>query len=313
MFKYSAKEINMIASDTNFNKNTCEKVLRLFSILNFINTNEIANALALKGGTAINLFLLDLPRLSIDIDLDFNLPVDRETMLLYRSKIDVLIRNYMENEGYHLSGRSKFVHTLDSYVYSYQTTFGSNDVLKIEINYSDRVHILKTEVRNSTDILGETASTNVLASEELIGSKINALLTRTTPRDVYDVYNLFNTKNIKDENLIKKIAIFYICLGSEIPINFDNILNNALNKIQNLSYQRIKATLIPVLHKGIKFNITDVASFVSKKIKEMFILDLNDIEFINNINDKKFVPNTLFENYQIEDISNHPMGLWKTK
>lgn len=313
MFKYSAKEINMIASDTNFNKNTCEKVLRLFSILNFINTNEIANALALKGGTAINLFLLDLPRLSIDIDLDFNLPVDRETMLLYRSKIDVLIRNYMENEGYHLSGRSKFVHTLDSYVYSYQTTFGSNDVLKIEINYSDRVHILKTEVRNSTDILGETASTNVLASEELIGSKINALLTRTTPRDVYDVYNLFNTKNIKDENLIKKIAIFYICLGSEIPINFDNILNNALNKIQNLSYQRIKATLIPVLHKGIKFNITDVASFVSKKIKEMFILDLNDIEFINNINDKKFVPNTLFENYQIEDVSNHPMGLWKTK
>lgn len=313
MFKYSAKEINMIASDTNFNKNTCEKVLRLFSILNFINTNEIANALALKGGTAINLFLLDLPRLSIDIDLDFNLPVDRETMLLYRSKIDVLIRNYMENEGYHLSGRSKFVHTLDSYVYSYQTTFGSNDVLKIEINYSDRVHILKTEVRNSTDILGETASTNVLASEELIGSKINALLTRTTPRDVYDVYNLFNTKNIKDENLIKKIAIFYICLGSEIPINFDNILNNALNKIQNLSYQRIKETLIPVLHKGIKFNITDVTSFVSKKIKEMFILDLNDIEFINNINNKKFVPNTLFENYQIEDISNHPMGLWKTK
>lgn len=313
MFKYSAKEINMIASDTNFNKNTCEKVLRLFSILNFINTNEIANALALKGGTAINLFLLDLPRLSIDIDLDFNLPVDRETMLLYRAKIDVLIRNYMKNEGYHLSGRSKFVHTLDSYVYSYQTTFGSNDVLKIEINYSDRVHILKTEVRNSTDILGETASTNVLASEELIGSKINALLTRTTPRDVYDVYNLFYTKNIKDENLIKKIAIFYICLGSEIPINFDNILNNALNKIQNLSYQRIKETLIPVLHKGIKFNITDVTSFVSKKIKEMFILDLNDIEFINNINDKKFVPNTLFENYQIEDISNHPMGLWKTK
>lgn len=313
MFKYSAKEINMIASDTNFNKNTCEKVLRLFSILNFINTNEIANALALKGGTAINLFLLDLPRLSIDIDLDFNLPVDRETMLLYRSKIDVLIKNYMENEGYHLSGRSKFVHTLDSYVYSYQTTFGSNDVLKIEINYSDRVHILKTEVRNSTDILGETASTSVLASEELIGSKINALLTRTTPRDVYDVYNLFNTKNIKDENLIKKIAIFYICLGSEIPINFDNILNNALNKIQNLSYQRIKETLIPVLHKGIKFNITDVTSFVSKKIKEMFILDSNDIEFINNINDKKFVPNTLFENYQIEDISNHPMGLWKTK
>ncbi len=57
MFKYSAKEINKIANEANFNKNTCEKVLRLYSILNFINSSEIANELALKGGTAINLFL----------------------------------------------------------------------------------------------------------------------------------------------------------------------------------------------------------------------------------------------------------------
>lgn len=71
MFKYSSKEINNIAIKTNFNKNTCEKVLRLFSILDFINNSEFNGALALKGGTAINLFLLDLPRLSVDIDLDF--------------------------------------------------------------------------------------------------------------------------------------------------------------------------------------------------------------------------------------------------
>ena len=49
MFKYSAKEINKIANDTNFNKNTCEKVLRLFSILNFINQSEIKDSLVLKG------------------------------------------------------------------------------------------------------------------------------------------------------------------------------------------------------------------------------------------------------------------------
>ncbi len=313
MFKYSPKEINKIASDTNFNKNTCEKVLRLYSILNFINTSEISNCLVLKGGTAINLFLLNLPRLSVDIDLDFNLPLDRESMISHRVKIDSLIKDYMENEGYHLSDRSKFVHTLDSYVYSYQSTSGSNDVLKIEINYSDRVHILKTEVKTSTDILGETTSINTLASEELIGSKINALLTRTTPRDIYDVYNIFNSGNVKDEKLVKKIAIFYVCLGSNLPINFNEILNNALNKIKNINYQRIKETLIPVLHKGIKFDVNEVTSFVSKKIKDMFILDSNDIKFINEINNKSFNPNILFENYHTEDVSNHPMGLWKIK
>ncbi len=125
--------------------------------MNFISTSKMANDLALKGGTAINLFLLDLPRLGVDVDLDFNLPLDRESMLIHRAKIDSLIRSYMENEGYHLSDKSKFVHTLDSYVYSYKTTSGSNDVLKIEINYSDRVHILKTKIKTSSDILGETS------------------------------------------------------------------------------------------------------------------------------------------------------------
>ncbi len=313
MFKYSSKEINQIASETNFNKNTCEKVLRLYSILNFINSSEISINLALKGGTAINLFLLNLPRLSIDIDLDFNLPLDKKSMLEHRTKIDSLIRSYMESEDYHLSDKSKFVHTLDSYVYSYQTTSRSNDVLKIEINYSNRVHILKAKIKTSTNILKETTSINVLASEELIGSKINALLARTTPRDVYDVYNLFKSGNIKDEKIIKKIAIFYICLGTELPINFDKILNNAINKIQNLNYQKIKETLIPVLHKGIKFDVIEVTSFVSMKIKEMFILDLNDIKFIEAINNKSFLPNVLFENYKINDVSCHPMGLWKIK
>ncbi len=139
------------------------------------------------------------------------------------------------------------------------------------------------------------------------------MLARTTPRDVYDVYNLFKSGQIEDIKLIKKIAIFYVCLGSDLPIDFNEILNNALNKIQNLNYQRIKETLIPVLHKGIKFDVDEVTSYVSKKIKRMFILDSNDIEFIKAINNKSFIPDILFENYPVEDISNHPMGLWKIK
>ncbi len=219
----------------------------------------------------------------------------------------------MENEGYHLSDKSKFVHTLDSYVYSYQTTSGSNDVLKIEINFSDRVHVLKPEIKHSTNILGGTASINVLATEELIGSKINALLTRTTPRDVYDTYNLCKLGLIANKTLIRKIAIFYVCLGSDIPVDFKEVLNEALDKIQSLNYQKIKETLIPMLHKGIKFDVNEVTSFVSSVIKEMFILDPNDIEFINNFNNKSFTPNILFENHGVEDTSKHPMGLWKTK
>ena len=313
MFKYTVKEVNKIANETNFNINMCEKVLRPFSILSFLNNNEFTNLLALKGGTAINLFMLNLPRLSVDIDLDFTLSTNRNDMLSYREKIDSLIRTFMENEGYNLSNKSKFVHTLDSYVYSYTTTSGGTDILKIEINYSNRVHILKTNIKKSTNMLGETISINCLADAELIGSKLNALIIRTTPRDVYDVYNLFHSNAITDINLIKKISIFYVCLGTDIPINFVDILKNALYKMEALSYHKIKKTLIPVLHKGIKFDVNETITYVSTIVKNMFVLDSNDIEFINNINNKLFKPDILFKNYKIEDISCHPMGLWKVK
>ena len=56
------------------------KMVRLTDVLRFIHSEEsLRGFLALKGGTAINLTLFDLPRLSVDIDLDMtrNLPSGR--------------------------------------------------------------------------------------------------------------------------------------------------------------------------------------------------------------------------------------------
>ena len=63
MFKFSRMEVNELADKVNFNRNVTEKVLRLYSILEFLNEGELFGKLVLKGGTAINLFLLDLPNL----------------------------------------------------------------------------------------------------------------------------------------------------------------------------------------------------------------------------------------------------------
>ena len=311
MFRYTAKEVNKIADSSNFNRNMTEKILRLYSILDYFN-NEFGDVLVLKGGTAINLFVLDLPRLSVDIDLDFNLKIDKEEMLNHRKRIDSIIKGYMEDEGYYLSDKSKFTHSLDSYIFSYTTTSNSKDVLKIEINYSNRVHILKPVKKISTDTFIERVYMNCLADCELIGSKINALLTRTTPRDVYDVYNIFKFEKIEDEKLVKKVTIFYVCLGSDIPINFESILNASINKISKLNFQKIKETLIPVLHKGIKFNVDEMCDYVSSIIKKLFVLNDNDIKFISDINNNVFEPNILFTGYEIEDVTKHPIGIWKT-
>lgn len=71
MINISQKNVVKIAKETNFIKDNVEKVMRLADILEFVFTSKWKGKLALKGGTAINLFYRELPRLSVDIDLDY--------------------------------------------------------------------------------------------------------------------------------------------------------------------------------------------------------------------------------------------------
>ena len=72
MPQYNRKELDEKAREYGFTRDTFEKVLRLVKILEFLNTQTyMREHLLLKGGTAINLTVFKLPRLSVDVDLDF--------------------------------------------------------------------------------------------------------------------------------------------------------------------------------------------------------------------------------------------------
>ena len=70
---YNKGQLGQIAKQYGFVRDTFEKVLRLKEILTYLNTNEYLHEhLALKGGTAINMTIFNLPRLSVDLDLDYS-------------------------------------------------------------------------------------------------------------------------------------------------------------------------------------------------------------------------------------------------
>ena len=70
--KISKEKLIELSNKTNLIKDNLEKVLRLSEILKFLNEDsKLKGKLALKGGTAINLTAVTLPRLSVDIDLDY--------------------------------------------------------------------------------------------------------------------------------------------------------------------------------------------------------------------------------------------------
>ena len=91
MPQYNRRELDVKAREYGFNRDTFEKVIRLRTILDFINSQEyMRKHLLLKGGTAINLTVFNIPRLSVDVDLDFIPNLTREETINEREQLTEL-------------------------------------------------------------------------------------------------------------------------------------------------------------------------------------------------------------------------------
>ena len=110
-------QLEKMSQKTGFVRDNLEKVYRLIDVLSFLNQDELlSQKLALKGGTAINLTIFDMPRLSVDIDLDYDHHCTREEMLEERPLITDTIQRYMSLNGYARHPGTKTQHSLDSWV-----------------------------------------------------------------------------------------------------------------------------------------------------------------------------------------------------
>lgn len=305
--------LGRMAKELGFVRDTLEKVCRLVDVLKFFESDELlANALALKGGTAINLTIFDLPRLSVDIDLDYCRGIDREMMLADRNIITERISKYMAANGYTLSLKSKNYHALDSFVYEYVNCGGVKDNLKIEINYMLRCHVLPVTRRNVlVPWIAEVFTVLSVAPIEIFGSKTVALLTRTAPRDLYDIHNMVKLNLFDDSEtaLLKKCAVYYSAIGAEKPpVKFE------VNNVGNVSPRQIKRDLDPVLRKGEKFNLKEVQDEVKNYLESVMVVTEEEKLFWKDFSEKKYNPERIFgKTQELQNILNHPMALWKCR
>ena len=313
MNSYNKNDIAQLASETHFLRDNLEKVLRLVDVLQFITQNDKLNdCLVLKGGTAINLTVFEMPRLSVDIDMDFHKDCSREEMLQHRAAINAEIVAYMTSQGYNLSPNTKNPHSLDSWVFFYQNAGGNRDNIKIEINYSMRQHIFVPQTRTVNVTFLQNIPIKTLHPIELFGSKIKALIERHTCRDLYDVYNLLHSELIKDFDLamLRKIVLFYLAVGgSEQPsAKYD------LSGIKQIKFPQIRATLLPMLKKGDAFDFENAKTEVVAFLENLLQWTDSDIAFIESFVAKQYKPELLFADAEIiHNICNHPMAHWKIR
>ncbi|WP_461532473.1 nucleotidyl transferase AbiEii/AbiGii toxin family protein [Sinomicrobium sp.] len=212
---------------------------------------------AIHGDTAINLFVRDMPRLSVDIDLTYIPIADRETSF----------KQIIERLGYLKTKIEKILPeaevSLRPKILKLQLT-AANAQIKIEVNQINRGVMDQTV----TLPLCETAQVEfdafcavpVVPFGQLYGGKICAALDRQHPRDLFDVKYLLQNEGFTDE--IRKGFLLFL-LSSNRPLhemlspNFIDQRQTLVNQFEGMSqepftyedFEKARAELVNVIHQ----------------------------------------------------------------
>lgn len=311
MFKSDKRYYLELSEKTGFHKDVIEKVHRLILILEFINSNAfLRERLVLKGGTALNLTVFALPRLSVDIDLDFHSYDNREKVLEERLRVKELLHGYLEREGYNISQKSKDYFALESIVARFQNSAGNYDNVKIEINYSIRHHIWPPVMRKiNTELFGIRGEVKTLHYIELLAAKTVALFNRLAARDFYDLYNVkkYGILSEGDYDSYCNAVVFYGSIsGDAAKLSF------LPDHVDELKKQTVYQDLYPMLVKSERFELDKTKSEVKDFLANSIILTPKHKEYLRKFASGIYKPDLLFSGDILENIKQHPMAIWKT-
>ena len=193
-------------------KNYADTVRLLLAVTPEVFANDI---FAMKGGTAINLFVRDMPRLSVDLDLvfpDHTLPRDEAL-----ARINEAIRQAAER----LKKRGFQTHAPAAAAGETKLLVRRGSIqVKVEVNFVMRGTV--NPVRRAS--LVPAARNQLLADlelpmvsqEDLYGGKLCAALDRQHPRDLFDVMQLYEHEGITPR--IRRAFVVYLACGKR-PIH----------------------------------------------------------------------------------------------
>lgn len=147
---------------------------------------------AMKGGSALNLFVQDMPRLSVDIDVVFvDHRPERPAALRAITRELVRVQSVLSGKGYRAHLPTSAEGTDVKLVVSNE---GSQ--VKVEVNVVFRGTVLPAESRPLVATAQELFTTDlavpVLDTAELYGSKLVAAMDRQHPRDIFDVMHMLD-------------------------------------------------------------------------------------------------------------------------
>jgi len=183
----------------------------LLEVLPFIQKEP---CFALKGGTAINLFHRDMPRLSVDIDLTY-LPIEPRSVFLNNlTQVMQRLASAMQEEGFQVEPKNSDQHIIKLLISNQEAT------IKIEPNTVLRGTVFEPEIRELSEraqkIFLQTQKVKMISTADLYAGKICAALDRQHPRDLFDIKLLFENEGIT--TAIRQAFVIYLA-SSPRPMN----------------------------------------------------------------------------------------------
>jgi predicted nucleotidyltransferase component of viral defense system len=170
---------------------------------------------ALKGGTAINLFIRDMPRLSVDIDLTFVPILGWDESL---NAVDTALKRIASRIRTGMPDARVQEGQSDGKVSKLNVNSGKIRTL-IEVTPVGRGCVYDPETRAVSEAVEETfgfAEISVLSFADLYAGKLVAGLDRQHPRDFFDIRDLFRNEGIDDA--LRSAFIVYL-LGHTRPMH----------------------------------------------------------------------------------------------
>ncbi len=268
----------------------------------------LRDRLVLKGGTCINFFHDNLPRLSVDMDLNYVGSLDRDTMLEERPQVEQALEEVVTAHGYEVDEESR------SYAgrklrFRYTNVHGHQDSIRADLNYIMRLPLYGVE-RHDLPAVFELDSARVpaLALEDVYGGKLKALASRAQPRDLFDAARLFEGLISPDRRRLRAAFLFYSHMD-------DATLQLVhLDRVEALTYEDVRRQLYPMLRANERPTAEELRTAVLPHVRAMLDRTEEEIRYGTELERGRHVPELLFGDIPVPaDIARHPAALWRSQ
>lgn len=301
------------ASRTGFRPDMLEKVARLLSLLDALQAHRMLKGkLALKGGTALNLFLADVPRLSVDIDLNYVGAQERQAMLADRPGVEQAVAAVCGREEFTIRRSPADEHAGGKWALRYQSPMGQGGNLEVDLNFMFRIPLWPVKLLPSRAVGAfQAKSFPLIDQHELAAGKLAALFARHASRDLFDAAQIL----VRDDLDPAKLRIAFVVYGALNRKDWSKV------KLADVSFERseLEQQLLPLLRLDAIPRSKTWAKTMVREVRErvavVLPLQKSEREFLDLVlAEGRREPRLLTDDDALAArIARQPMLLWKAQ